>query len=137
MPASRRRMILDAHELQYAPPHRQEAFWRHYNEKRRWGPSRLGDLADRLLSDTALQSAHRLREVAAAWQAVVPAEYVSLSRVDGLSGGRLRVIVDSAATKYSLSRHLGDNLLRLLNGRLSGAAIKGIHYRVGCLAGDA
>lgn len=137
MKTSRRRMILDAHDMTYAPRHRQEAFWRRYNRRGRWGAAKLGDLASELVSDQSVRSACRLQEVVEAWRAVVPTDYDSVSRVEAFSRGRLLVVVANAATKYFLSRQVGEALITGLNGRLGGPVVKAIQYRVGSLTAQA
>lgn len=124
-------MILEANQFLYAPHRRQQMFWRQYNQKRRRRPVALGEVAMRLVSDNALSGAGRVRQMAEAWQAVVPREREGSTWVEDLSGGVLYVGVDSTSTKYLLSHLVGSSLLATLNKRLRTTRVWRISYRVG------
>ncbi|MBN2562377.1 MAG: DUF721 domain-containing protein [Phycisphaerae bacterium] len=129
----RRRAILEDHDVLAAPAWRQDLFWRSYNRKGWRGAAKLADLASAALSEGTLRSARRLEQLAEAWRSVVPMGYERSSRVEGFSHGRLVVLVDSAATRYVLSRQVGRALVAALNGYLREARVRAIEYRVGSL----
>jgi len=137
METHRRQKILQERDLQYAPRYCQDMFWQRYNHRVWRVATRVGDVTAEIMSDQALQSARRLRAVARAWQAIVPAGYEKLSRIEGLARQRLQVTVDSAATKYYLSRQVGEKVLASLNDHLGGQVVKRIIYRVGSLGAQA
>lgn len=137
MMRSRRHSILQSHGLVYAPAERQEAFWLCYNHRNRRAAVPLGEVALELLSEGLLRSSRRLGEVSRAWRKVVPGGYESLTQIEGFSGGRVRVTVDSAATKFVLSRQLGQTLVDRLNTCLGRRVVQRIEYRVGSLAAQA
>ncbi len=128
-----RRTILRSNRLENAPPAVQELFWRRYNQarSRRRPPLSLQELLDVVTKDSRLQPAEPLDEVAAAWQGAVPEEFQKLTRVEGLSGGRLRVAVDSAATRYVLGRQMGQTLIDALNTSVGSQVVQRIDFRLG------
>ena len=129
-----RRAILDVHGLLHSPVAVQKDFWCRYNQCKRQSrapAAMLGDLTSVLLAKRTRGLADRLQRVAGAWQCVLPAAYWPSTRVDNLEGRELRVTVNSAATKFILSRQLYGELLRDLNAQLSGFEILKIRFRVG------
>lgn len=128
-----RRTILRSHQLENAPPAVQELFWRRYNQAswRRRRPASLQELLDLVTGDSRLLPAEPLAEAADAWQQVLPDEFKNAARVEGLSGGRLRVVVDSAATRFVLSRQLGQALIDAVNARIGPETVRRIDYRIG------
>lgn len=128
-----RRTILRSHQLEFAQPAVQELFWRRYNQAtwRRRLPASLQELLDLVTGDARLQPAEPLDEATDAWRQVLPDEFKNSARVEGLSGGRLRVVVDSAATRFVLSRQLGQALIDGLNARIGSEAVRRIDYRIG------
>jgi hypothetical protein len=130
-----RREILDQHDLLPAPRACQELFWLRYNrQKKRWRTVHLGEAVSAVVSDAAVRSAQKLGGLARAWGQVVPAEYAGSTRVESFRGGRLVIMVDSASTKYVLSRQA---LIEVLNEQVSAnegrraGAVRQIEFRVG------
>jgi len=136
-----RQDILDAHGLAGASRWRQHVFWRTYNaqRRRRARPTPvLGDIAAKAVSAEVLASARLLGSVRVAWQTVLPPQYVARCRVESFRRGGLLVLVDSAATKYVLSRQLGEALRTLMNDCLGSKLVQSIEYRItgGLAEGD-
>ncbi len=127
-----RRDILRDNDLELAPRWRQVLFWEQYNRaRRRRGATRnLADLAEQLLSNQGLRSARRLCRMEQAWREVVPERCSSQSRVETFSQGKLVVGVDSAATRFYLSRQAGVDLVEQLNAYLGEPAVNRVEYRV-------
>jgi hypothetical protein len=133
-----RQEILEEHGLFGAPAWRQQAFWRTYNlQRRRRSTGALGDLAAKAVSDQALGRARLLGRVRSAWQTVLPPQYAARCEVESFRRGRLLVAVDSATTKYVLSRQLGEALRTLMNDYLGASLVHSIGYRIaGAASGD-
>ena len=125
--------ILSANEMQHADRQTQRLFWQRYNLRRGRPAAALGVLADRLLADQrrGLPAAKRLGRVAEAWRAVVPDSLVAVSAVEAFRGGKVTVRVDGAATRFALSREIGETLLAALRGVLADLRIDRIDYVVG------
>ena len=135
----RRKEILEAHDLIRSPLAVQQEFWRRYNRGKGRGQRRatvLGDLTSTVMRENGKRSQSRLRRVSEAWRQVVPVAYRLATRVDFLSGGELRITVESSAAKFVLSRQVRDTLLPGLNAKLSGLTISGIRFRVGPVFGE-
>lgn len=116
-----------------APLPMQEAFWRRYNlnRTRRKPPAALGELVERACPDLGQQNDTTLRRIESAWKRVLPAEYADASRAEGFQAGRLRVVVDSASTRYVLERQLGGVLKDAVNAVLGSAQVSRIEFRIG------
>jgi hypothetical protein len=127
-----RRTILRSHQLENAPRALQELFWRRYNQTtwRARRPASLQELLDSVAKDARLQPAGPLDELKAAWRRIVPEEFQRSTRIEGLSVGRLRVAVDSAATRYVLGRQIGPSLVDALNAAIGLEVVKRIDYRI-------
>lgn len=128
-----RRAILRAEGLEHAPAAVQEAFWQQHNFGRRLArrrPVKLGDLAaDAALRGTLGRAAGRLDQLAEAWRVVVPAMYLSETRIAFFRDGRLDVVVRTAAARFVLERQLGERLLSRLNQEISGFRVSRISFR--------
>ena len=124
-----RQAILTQNGLHQAPPALQEAFWRRYNQPRRREVAELGQLAADWLAE-GRDGADRLEAVVAAWREVVPATILGRTRVEGLGRGRLRVMVDSAATRFTLTRRMGHTLIDAINAKMGKTAVRWIDCRV-------
>lgn len=133
----RRAAILEREGLSAATPQAQEEFWRRYNFTpwRRRLPAALGDVVQRVWPETAGKKSGLAERLAAAWQRVLPAEYAESAKVDGYTGGRLKVLVDNAATRFVLERQLGDVLIAAVNQEVGSQAVQRIDYRVGNVSG--
>lgn len=133
-----RRAILRSHRLESAPRAVQELFWRRYNQTswRTRPPASLQELLDAVTTDARLQPSGPLDEIRAAWQRLVPSEFRESAGVEGFSAGRLRVVADSAATRYVLGRQLGQALIDALNTAIGSEVIKRIDFRLGHQAKD-
>lgn len=125
-----RRQISEDHGLQYAPAAWRRQFWLRYNSRPRRAPETLGGLLGHVLSPEALADARRLSAIRAAWEVVLPDGFRERTHVAALRGGRLTIHVDSAATKFALSRQTGDALRTALNDALTDGRIDRIEFRV-------
>ena len=127
-----RREILRDNDLAVAPRWRQVLFWQQYNRarRRRGATANLAEVAEQLLSIQGLRSARRLYRMEQAWREVVPAPCSSRSCVETFSQGKLVVGVDSAATRFYLSRQAGADLVEQLNACLGEPAVNRVEYRV-------
>lgn len=125
--------ILSANEMQHADRQAQRLFWQRYNLRRGRPAAALGTLADRLLADQrrGLPAAKRLGRVAEAWRTVVPDSLAAASAVEAYRGGKVTVRVDGAATRFALSREIGETLLAAMRGVLADLRIDRIDYVVG------
>jgi hypothetical protein len=133
MPRSRQE-ILAREELLATPVVYQRQFWARYN--RRGGLRRvssLGEAVAGVVSEDAFRVARRLGGAEEAWLAVVPRGLAAKTHVESLRQGRLVVRVDSASTRYVLSRRLKPVLLEALNNhpRLARTPVRAIEYRIG------
>lgn len=120
-----------------APRDVQEEFWRRYNfvPWRRRLPAALGDLLAKAWPESAGQKSGLLDRVEAAWLRALPAEYADLTKVEGLTGGRLRILVDSAATRFVLERQLGGVLVAAVNEAMGTQDVGRIEYQLGRMSG--
>lgn len=133
----RRAAILEREGLTSATPQAQEEFWRRYNfvPWRRRLPASLGDVIQKAWPETSGKKSGMGDRLASAWQRVLPAEYAESARVESFAGGRLRVTVDSAATRFVLERQLGEVLVSAVNQEVGSQVVNRIEYRVGQLSG--
>lgn len=72
---------------------------------RRFRDVGIEGLVDRMRRE-ARRDTGRLGEIAAAWEATVPAELAARTALEGLRAGTLTVAVDGASSRYRLDRHL-------------------------------
>jgi len=113
---------------------------RRNRDARRRPVVRLGDVATDLMDDAVIAGAGHVSVLSKAWRELVPREYFGLTAVEQYRDGRLLVTVDSAATKYALSRRLGDEFVAALNRATDGFAepsgrVRRIAFRVGTVPG--
>ena len=129
--------ILEREGLSAAPRGVQEEFWRRYNfvPWRRRLPAALGDVLAWAWPESAAKKSGLLDRVEAAWLRALPAEYAELTKVEGLTGGRLRISVDSAATRFVLERQLGGSLVAAVNEAMGAQDVGRIEYQVGRMSG--
>ncbi len=132
--------ILESNGLLQAPEATQSLFW--LRRRQAWrgrGIAKLGDAAERAVSDLALRSSARLMLVEEAWQRVVPESYADRTRVESLWNGRIVVRVDAKATSYHLNRRYGLRLVEALNQAMkrdsAAPSISSIVYRIGSVSG--
>lgn len=132
-----RLQILERFGMREAPPGVQEAFWRSHNlsPRQRKLPAVLGDLLPRVWPESGRRAGALVRRIAAAWQRALPAEYAAKSAVEGLTGGRLKVRVDGAATRFVLERHLGEMLIAAVNRQVGEEAVQRIDFRLDSMPG--
>lgn len=132
-----RERILSQCGVADAPRDVQEAFWRRYNfvPWRRRLPAALGDVLAKAWPESAGKKSGLLDRVEAAWLRALPAEYAELTKVEGLTGGRLRISVDSAATRFVLERQLGGSLVAAVNEAMGAQDVGRIEYQVGRISG--
>jgi hypothetical protein len=131
-----RQRIVAENDLASASPMLREAFWRSYNSRRRPEAVGLGELATELMDESLRGSNVSSDVLAEAWREVLPAEFATRTCVEGLSRGRLRVMVDSAATRFALSRRMGQALVDAINARLGRVVVRRIEYRMGSIETD-
>lgn len=134
-----RRQILSKEDLLAAPRACQQAFWlRRNRQRRRQNAARLGDVATEIVSEESLAGDSQVVLIAQAWRELMAKEYLGLTAVESYRNGRLMVTVDSAATKYSLSRRLGGEFMQTLNrtaedSGLTQARVRRIAFRIGAV----
>lgn len=127
--------------MAFAPAAMQHDFWRRYNHRSKYEWRKaisVGDLLGRLLPDGAVTAtsggATKLDD---AWRQTVPTMYHARTRAESLNRRCLRVVVDSAATRFKLSREIGAETLKGLSEQLGGVSIVRIDYRVGSVPAQA
>jgi len=126
-----RRDILEEHGLTVAPRDVQNFFWRRYNARGRRPISQLGEIAGRIIARNSAAGPAASTSLSAAWRSVMPDAFAGRTEVEGFAGGRLRVLVDDAATKFVLVRQFSHELIGALNELLAPRQIKRIEYRIG------
>lgn len=128
-----RREILEEHGLSIAPSEEQRLFWDRYNKRRLRPAVRVGDLLDRVTKPHMVESADVLSRVRGAWRSILPETFAGRTHVEGLTAGRLRVVVCSSADRYALGRQAGEALIEAMNDTLRSKLVKRIDYRVGAV----
>lgn len=126
-----RRKILDDHGLTIAPRAVKSFFWRRYNTSSRRKAGLLGELAAEIVSRQPTAGPGQLARLSDAWLSILPDELGRSTKVESFSGGRLQVIVDSAATRYVLGRQLAEQLTAALNEVVGATLVRKIDYSVG------
>lgn len=76
----------------------------------------------------------QLCQMTEVWTALVPADLLQRTRLESLSRGVLRVIVDSSSSLYELDRLLRQGLEREIITQHKGPAVRKIQLRVGQVA---
>ncbi len=102
---------------------------------RQWRAFRERDVTLGFLKDTFKREVEKpfkqLEGLSELWTELVPAELAAHTRLEALSRGVLRVVVDSAGRHYELDRLLRGGLQRELTQRHKGAALRQVKVRVG------
>jgi len=102
---------------------------------RGWRARRERDLTLGFLKDTFKREVEKpfkqLEGLAELWAELVPDELAAHTKLESLSRGVLRVVVDSAGRHYELDRLLREGLMRELTRRHKGAALRQVKVRVG------
>jgi len=93
---------------------------------RGWRARRERDLTLGFLKDTFKREVEKPFK-----QLEVPQELAAHTKLESLSRGVLRVVVDSAGRHYELDRLLREGLMRELTRRHKGAALRQVKVRVG------
>jgi hypothetical protein len=91
---------------------------------------RLGDVLGGFMEDCVSPQRSRFEMITEAWSQVLPVELYRHSRIDGVSGGRLKVLADSPSYMYELQL-LSNELLEELGRRYPAARIREIKVAVG------
>ncbi|HUN81566.1 MAG TPA: DUF721 domain-containing protein [Phycisphaerae bacterium] len=125
-----RRQILQENGMVFAPPEVLRMFWRRYNTARR-PAARMGELAAGVLSKQTRGRGGPLEALSAAWESILPREIAEYTTLESLRGGRLRVVVADAGTRFVLSRQLSQMLTTSLNEALGKQLVKQIEFRIG------
>ncbi len=130
---NRRLAIIEAQGLTGSPKEALTLFWGRYNQGRSRGrpPVCVGEVASEILAGLKERPGLSARRLEDAWRAVLPERYQASARVEGLSRGRLRVVVDSASVRYVLSSQIGHAMVQGMNSVLGDEAVKRIDYRLG------
>jgi hypothetical protein len=101
--------------------------------KRRTKPNStatLGDVLGELMEGWITPQQSRFGTVAQLWGELLPAELCRHCRLGGISGGQLKVFVDSPSYMYEL-RLCSSQLLKELQQRCPKARIKRITFAIG------
>jgi len=91
---------------------------------------RLGDVLRRFLDEQILPRQKKFEAVIKAWEQLLPKELVEHSVIVDISGGQLKVQVDSACYLHELRLCKGE-LLKGLARRCPGARIRDIRFVIG------
>ncbi len=96
---------------------------------------RLGDVAKELMDNRISPQQARFAPIAELWNQLLPDELRRHCKIAGISGGQLKVLVDSPSYMYEL-RLCGSDLLGELQRQCPRAHIKNIQFVVGSLNPD-
>ena len=102
--------------------------WR--TKRRPHSTTRLSETVSELMDNRISPTQTRFRSIAQLWEQLLPVELARHCRLDGISGGQLKVIVDSPVYMYEL-RLCSRRLLEELQRRCPQARIKDIKAVVG------
>ena len=91
---------------------------------------RLGNVLGGLMENRVSPQQSRFGLMAEAWSQLLPAELCLHCRIDGISGGRLKVLADSPSYMYELQL-LSNELLEELGRQYPSARIQEIKFTVG------
>lgn len=97
---------------------------------RKDGAVRLGEIAQQVMTDRIGPRQARFGGVADAWGEIVPQELFEHCEIIDLTGGELKVKVDSSAYMYELQL-CGSELLEELRRHCPRARLKGIKFIAG------
>lgn len=90
----------------------------------------LGDVLGKLMKSQVAPRQNRFGLITEAWGQMLPAELFQHCRIVDVSGGRMRVLVDSPSYMYEL-KLLSHELLKELEQQCPRARIKEIKFSVG------
>lgn len=90
----------------------------------------LGDVLNELMEKRVSPQQSRFGLITEAWNQLLPAELCRHCRIDGISGGRLKVLTDSPSYMYELQL-LSSELLEELSREYPQARIREIKFAVG------
>ncbi|MBN1391276.1 MAG: DUF721 domain-containing protein [Sedimentisphaerales bacterium] len=90
----------------------------------------LGDALSELMTSQVSPRQSRFESIADAWGRILPRELCRHSRIVDVSGGRIKVAVDSPSYMYELQLS-SPELLEELDRRCPGTRIKEIKFAVG------
>jgi predicted nucleic acid-binding Zn ribbon protein len=90
----------------------------------------LGDVLGGFMETQVSPQQSRFGMIAEAWSQLLPAELCRHCRIDGIYGGRLRVLADSPSYMYELQL-LSSELLEELGRQYPAARIREIKFAVG------
>ncbi len=93
-------------------------------------PIRLGDAVKQLVEQRISPRQESFESIAGLWRELLPAELHRHCRIAGISGGRLKVLVDSPSYANEL-RWCGSELLEQIKKQCPQARIKKIKFVVG------
>ncbi|MHC4482745.1 MAG: DciA family protein [Planctomycetota bacterium] len=92
--------------------------------------ARLGDTVRQVMEDWISPQQSRFGAVAQHWSQLLPVELCRHCRLGGMSGGQLKVLVDSPSYMHEL-RLCSPQLLKELQQRCPAARIKRIKFAIG------
>jgi len=92
--------------------------------------TRLGDVVKQLMENRVSPRQARFEAIAEVWSRLLPAEVHSHCEIADISGGQLRVLVDSPSYVYDL-RLCSPELLEELQQQCPRARIKKIKFTIG------
>ena len=78
-----------------------------------YSPARLGPLLEQYITEQVSPKYRQFSTVEGAWLQVVPEELAPHCRCEDVSGGQLRIVVDSPAYMYKLQTISGELLEKL------------------------
>ena len=90
----------------------------------------LGDVLGGFMENQVSPRRSRFGLIDEAWNQLLPAELCRHCRIDGISGGKLKVLADSPSYMYELQL-LSSELLKELGRQYPQARIKEIKFAVG------
>jgi len=111
----------------------QKLFWKRYNlaRPRRRPPSPLREVLAQVVDERLGRMAESHPRIREAWAGVAPDEFLALTAVAGCRQGVLRIVVDGAATRFSLRRKFGGpRLVSALNAALGEPLISRIVFEI-------
>jgi hypothetical protein len=97
---------------------------------RRFQAARLGDSVRRLMAERVLPRQGRFESICEVWSVLLPAELCRHCRLVDISGGQLKVAVDSPSYMHEL-RLCGPQLLAELQKSCPGLRLQKIKFTIG------
>jgi hypothetical protein len=93
----------------------------------------IGPLVEEVLSRLVVRGRVVPAEAVAAWTAAIGAALAPRTRVVGMRGGELEVLVDSPTLRHELENFRREELLGRVRSHPGGARVRGLRLRVGAL----